>query len=85
MKQTDVVIDRHHIEKIEGVSRTWFEWDIEGKNFTKSLVVEVDFDTDPNSPKFRQSAMDAIVDSANGDLKNENTMIVSRIRIVPKS
>jgi hypothetical protein len=43
---------RQHLEKIDGVSRTWFEWTLNGSEQLKTLVVEVDFDTDPNSPQF---------------------------------
>jgi hypothetical protein len=65
------------LERIDGVSRTWFEWVDEGAHLVKVLVVEVDFDTDPNSTEFDQSVIDAIRDTANGVLNNETTMIVS--------
>ena len=72
MDQNDEkAIVRRHIERIDGVSRTWFEWDWDHEVgvFAKTLVVEVNFDTDPNAPSFDQSALDAIGDTARGVLK----------------
>jgi hypothetical protein len=43
----------------------------------KTLVVEVEFDTDPNNESFRQSVIDAIHETFEEVLKNETTMIVS--------
>jgi hypothetical protein len=70
-------IVRRHIEKIDGVSRTWFEWTAEDSTMVKTLVVEVSFDTDPNNESFRQGVIDAIRDTAGGVLENETTMIVN--------
>jgi hypothetical protein len=50
----------------------------------KSLVVEVEFDTDPNNPQCRRNVLDAIKDTARGVLENDTTMIVSDLKIVPK-
>jgi hypothetical protein len=79
-------IVRQHLEKIDGVSRTWFEWGLEGGDSSrvKTLVVEVTFDTDPNSPGFRRNVLDAIEDTAKGDLTDETTMIMSFLKIVPR-
>lgn len=76
-------IVRKHIERIDGVSRTWFEWADDGDALVKVLVVEVDFDTDPNSNDFRREVLDAIWDTGKSVLENETTMIVSHVRIVP--
>jgi hypothetical protein len=78
-----IAIIRHHIEKITGVSRTWFEWSWENSLWVKTLVVEVEFDTDPNSYEFRRSVLDAIQDTACGVLGEETTMAVSHLKIVP--
>ena len=51
--RTDIAIVRQHVARIDGVARTWLEWDWEGDGLVKTLVVEVGFDTDPNSPGFR--------------------------------
>jgi hypothetical protein len=40
-------IVRKHIEKIDGVSRTWFEWISRDSAMAKTLVVEVEFDKRP--------------------------------------
>jgi hypothetical protein len=80
----DKSIVRQHIEQIEGVSRTWFEWTLEDAGLVKTLVVEVDFDTDPNSPQFRATLLSAIQETCIGVLENETTMVVSYLRIVPK-
>jgi hypothetical protein len=61
-------IVRKHLEKIAGVSRTWFEWSFEAGRRLNTLVVEVTFDTDPNSSEFRGSVLSAIEETgcANG-------------------
>jgi hypothetical protein len=46
---------RQHIQKIAGVTRTWFEWTWEDSTWVKTLVVEVEFDTDPNEYEFRRA------------------------------
>ena len=66
------------------MSRTWFEWDSDGSELFNTLVVEVDFDTDPNSPEFRGSVLDAIRDTVASVLAEETRMVVSHLRIVPK-
>lgn len=74
---------RQHLEKITGVSRTWFEWSWEDLNPVKTLVVEVDFDTDPNEAEFQRNVLDAIYETAAGVLQNETTMTVSHFKAVP--
>jgi hypothetical protein len=76
---------RWHVEKIAGVSRTWFELstDKEG-SLLKTLVVEVNFDTDPNSPSYRQQVIEAVCQTAR-DAQAESTMIVSDLKIVPRA
>jgi hypothetical protein len=77
-------IVRQHIEKIDGVSRTWFEWTFDGEGSQiKTLVVEVTFDTDPNSSEFRQNLINAIEETSKGVLTEETTMTVSFLKIVP--
>jgi hypothetical protein len=80
----DKAIVRQHVEKIDGVSRTWFEWTSRDSTMAKTLVVEVNFDTDPSNTSFRRSVIDAIHETVEGVLKNETTMIVSHLKIVPK-
>jgi hypothetical protein len=46
----DKALVRELVERIDGVSRTWFELEIEGSSRKKTLVVEVNFDLDPNRP-----------------------------------
>ena len=67
---------REAVERIPGVTRTWFEWVLEGGELLKRLVVEVSFDTDPASPTCRRNALEAIRDTVIGFLENETTMIV---------
>jgi hypothetical protein len=83
--RSDIAIVRQHISKIDGVTRTWFEWSREKSGWAKTLVVEVDFDTDPNSREFRQPVLDAIVDTTKGVLDEETTMVVSYLKIVPRA
>jgi hypothetical protein len=76
---------RWHVERIDGVSRTWFEFESDDKGaLVKTLVVEVDFNTDPNSAECRREVIDAIESTVKDALANETTMIVSRVRIVPR-
>jgi hypothetical protein len=41
--RSDIAIVRQHISRIDGVTRTWFEWPLETIGLAKTLVVEVDF------------------------------------------
>jgi hypothetical protein len=75
---------RQRVEKIDGVSRTWFEWILEDSMLAKILVVEVDFDTDPSNPGFRRSVLDSIENTTMEISENETTAIVGHLRIVPK-
>ena len=74
---------RQHVERIDGVTRTWFEWSREDETMVKTLVVEVAFDTDPNSPQHRPNVLDAIEDTVIEVLRNETTMAVTHLKIVP--
>lgn len=76
---------RQRVERIDRVSRTWFELDNNGGDTTKTLVVEVTFDTDPHSPGFLQAIIDEIEETTVTLLKNENPMNISSLRIVPRS
>ena len=78
----DVV--RTHIERIDGVSRTWLEWIDWGESFLKVLVVEVNFDTDPSALSFRQEVINAIRSTTDDVLQNETTIAIGQVRIVPK-
>ena len=71
-------IVRQDVERISEVSRTWIEW---GEQGLKTLVVEVTFDTDPNSIDFNQAALDQIEKAASGAT---TTMVISHLKIVPK-
>jgi hypothetical protein len=46
-------------------------------------VVEVTFDTDPNSSEFRQNVIDAIEETSEDVLMEETSMSVSFLKIVP--
>jgi hypothetical protein len=76
---------RQRVEQIDGVSRAWFEWILEDSTMAKILVVEVEFDTDPDGPRFRQSVLDAIENTTMELSKNDTTAIVGHLRIVPKA
>jgi predicted PhzF superfamily epimerase YddE/YHI9 len=71
-------IVRQDVERISEVSRTWIEW---GEQGLKTLVVEVTFDTDPNSIDFNPAALDQIEKAASGAT---TTMVISHLKIVPK-
>ena len=48
------------------------------------LVVEIEFDTDPNDPSFRQDVLDEIEETAEAVLAEGTTMVISGLRVVPK-
>jgi hypothetical protein len=75
---------RDRVEHIDGVSRTWFEWILHNAMMVKVLVVEVDFDTDPDNPRFRKNVLDAIEDIVIDVSKNEMNVMEGHLRIVPK-
>ena len=79
----DKAIVRKQVERIDGVSKAWFEWTYDEGELLKVLVVEVSFDTDPNSLHFRRSVIDAIVDTAETAFEEETTMVVCHLPIVP--
>jgi uncharacterized OsmC-like protein len=80
-------IVRQSVEKVPGVSRSWFEWDADLKtnSFTKTLVVEVDLDTDPSSYSEIRNALEEIICVVTDTLTNQTTMMVHNLRIVPKN
>jgi hypothetical protein len=75
---------RELVERIDGVSQTWFELEIEGSRREKTLVVEVSFDLDPNSAHFLREACDEIEDTFAAVLREENGDLVSKLKIVNK-
>jgi hypothetical protein len=74
---------RRHVEQTEGVSRTWFEWTIDGAHLVKNLIVEVDFDTDPTSSECRMDTLNAIRAYVIGGEDGEGTADAMHLRIVP--
>ena len=82
---TGIAIIRQRISQIQDVSRTWFEWRLENSELVKTLVVEVEFDTDPNSPKYKHHRLEEILETAATSLKKETTMTISHLKIVPKA
>ena len=83
MTQTNAAIIRRQISRIPGVSRTWFEWTSEVEGLAKTLVVEVDFDTDPNSIDHEPETLYAIEDTAKR-VYARTSMVISALKIVPK-
>jgi len=72
------------LERIDDVTRTWFEWTFEKGQQLKTLVVEVDCPTDPNMDGFRPGLPDAIEETARGVLTSGTTMTVSFLKVVPR-
>jgi hypothetical protein len=70
---------RMQVEKIDGVSRTWFEWSVDPDDIQcGTLVVEVDFSTDPNEDSYRQNVIDAIEETTDEILADGLTTFCSR-------
>jgi hypothetical protein len=55
-----------------------------GDNLLKVLVVEVDFDTDPNAAGFRQKVINAISSTTDDVLQNETSIAIDQLQIIPK-
>ena len=65
----NIAIVREALSKLPNVSRTWFEWSWEDAMWVKTLVIEVEFDTDPNSPKLQPAHLGR--DRKDGDRRVE--------------
>ena len=87
MIRRDIAAIKAQVSKIPSVSSTWLEWNLEVDHtwtMAATLVVEVEFHTDPNSPEFSQSMLDAIETTTVEMLMEEKGMVLSSVRIVPK-
>jgi hypothetical protein len=80
----DKAMVRQLVERIEGVTRTWFELEFEGATCKKTLVAEVSFDLDANSAHFLRGTCDEIEETAATVLREENSDRVSKLKIVSK-
>lgn len=76
-------IMRRKLEEISDVTRTWFELTLENGELSKILVVEIDFDTDPNASADRNGPMDEIRDTY-FHMLNNYTMRVDGLKIIPR-
>jgi hypothetical protein len=76
-----IAVVREELARLPQVSRTWFEWDIEHDRQTRTLVVEVLFETDPNSPQFNQSAFEEIMHVVQHALTSQTTVAVLAMEI----
>jgi hypothetical protein len=74
---------RREVEKIDGVSRTWLEWNLENSEMIRMLVVEVDFDTDPDAEGFKRQALHDI-ESAALNVLMDAALPTTRLKVVPK-
>ena len=66
-------IVRERVEKIDGVSRTWFEWLSRDSTMAKTLVVEIEFDTDVRGG-------DKVFHWSGGDLRPRRSKIQPVVR-----
>jgi len=76
---------REFVERIEGVASTHLELEIEGHSRTKTLVVEVDFDLDPNSAHYSRAKVDSIEDTFETVISEENSDLISKLKIVSRA
>jgi hypothetical protein len=78
-----IAVVRQNLAKIPQVTRSWFEWDIENGKQLKLLVIEVDFDTDPNNYSgFKRNVLAEIERVVRGE--GTTTMVIDKVRIVPR-
>lgn len=76
---------RELIERIEGVTQTWFELEIEGSSRKKTLVVNVSFELDANSTHHLRATCDEIERTFKTVIGEENGDAVSKLKIVNRS
>src|ERR1700759_5048981 len=83
MSQDNKSLFRHTIESVEGVTRTSFEWELGGilDSRTKTLIIEVSFDLDPNSDKFSRAGIEAI-EQALATVRREDETNFSKVKLV---
>jgi hypothetical protein len=80
---------RQRLEAIEGVTRTYFQWTSAERSESKIVFVEVDFDTDPNAPSYREGVI-ALIGLTYKEVlqeglhpEDDHPVLVSGLRIVP--
>lgn len=73
---------RTRIEELFSVRRTWFEWSFEGGRWESTLLVEVDWDTDPKSSGFYVDGLHAIASAINQVVAELGE--VQRVRVIPR-
>ncbi|MDQ0391435.1 hypothetical protein [Labrys monachus] len=73
---------RRDLERIEGVCGTWFEWTLENSEMIRTLVVEVDFDTDPDSEAFGRDGLHEI-ESAALNVIMDASIPTTHLKVVP--
>lgn len=81
----DKAMVRELVERIEGVAATHFEIEIAGHNRKKVLVVEVDFDLDPNSNRYSRAKVDLIEQTFATIIREENSDVISKLKIVSQA
>jgi hypothetical protein len=82
--RSDIAVIRQHLARIDGLSRTWFEWSYADSQWVTTFAVELEFETAPNSPEFTQNVLNAIETTAIG-VTEETTMAVSQLKVVTKT
>ena len=80
----DKAIIRQEIEKISGVTRTWFEWELMNDGQACCLVIEVDRSTDPNAPDNFIGTLHEIERVTKRTLSAMTTMRINKVRVVPR-
>jgi hypothetical protein len=75
---------RREIEKLPGVLRTWFEWTLDGEQYSVSLMVRAKLDTDPLSPGFSRSVLEELLDEIRKIVRLSPTT-VHRVVLLPKT
>jgi hypothetical protein len=76
---------RQELSDLPDVSRTWFEYAFEDGRWTKILVVEVAFDTDPSSPGFNRTALCEVEGLVADVLAHRTTTGIGHLRVVPRA
>ena len=73
---------RRRLEESISVHRTWYEWTLENGRPEAMLVIELAYDSDPDSPNFDREGLDEIVATLTMAAPGEAPP--ARVKLIPR-
>lgn len=64
------------------VIRAYFKWEVKNGSPRRVLVIETDLELDSEKPEFDSSELDDLVDRAEGEMKERQT-VIDRVDVIP--